>query len=171
MQPTPTARQRRLLGAVVAVLLVAGVVGLASIPSGASSPAGTVSNSARITARTSVGAARLLLVTEGGRLQLVVAHRRHGDWFGVPVDRPPADSAAAWAATRGGGGVPPLSAVYGRAQRAAAGVHVTWTDGRASDIVPARDGSWLVAREGHVRSRQVTVTDAAGAVLSDIKGP
>jgi hypothetical protein len=159
------------VGALVAVLLVAGVVGLITTPSGASSPAGTVGGSARITARASVGAARLLLVTEGGRLQLVVAHRRHGDWFGVQVDRPPADSAAAWAATRGGGGVPPLSAVYGRAQQAGAAVRVTWTDGRGSDVVPAKDGSWLVAREGHVRSRQVTVTDAAGAVLSDIKGP
>jgi hypothetical protein len=165
-----TQRQERALGLVIAVLLVLGVVGLARTPGGASSAAGTVDDGATITTQTSIGSARLLLVEHKGRLQLIVAHRRDGRWFGVDVDPPPADAAAAWAATRGGGGVPPLSAVYGRS-RGSAGVKVTWADGRSTPVVPERDGSWLVARTGHVRSRQVTVTDAAGTVLTEIKGP
>jgi hypothetical protein len=162
-------RQQRLLGIVIAVLLVGGVIGATRTPAGASSVQGTVPDGAHVTVTKSVDAARILLVDEKGQLQLVVAHRHDGRWFGVEVDPPPTGSAAAWAATRGGGGVPSLSAVYGRSQ--GSGVRVTWADGRSTTVAPARDGSWLVARTGHVRSRQVTVTDASGAVVSEIKGP
>jgi hypothetical protein len=164
-----TARQQQLLGVVIAALLIAGIVGAMRIPGGASSATETIPDGARVAAQTTVGAARILLVDQKGRLQLVVAHRRDGRWFGVEVDPPPPDSAAAWAATRGGGGVPPLSVVYGRSQGAA--VRVMWSDGRSANVTPTSDGSWLAARTGHVRSRSVTVSDAGGAVVSEIKGP
>jgi hypothetical protein len=164
-----TARQQQLLGAVIAALLIAGIVGSMRVPGGASSATEVVPDGARVATQTTVGTARILLVDRTGRLQLVVAHRRDGRWFGVEVDPPPPDSAAAWAATRGGGGVPPLSVVYGRSK--GAGVRVTWADGKAADVTPTADGSWLVARTGHVRSRSVTVSDAGGAVVTEIKGP
>ena len=163
-----TPRRVRLLGLAAAAITVAAVVGLVLLPSGVSSASEVVPDGQRIATTAVVRDARVMLLTRNSRQHLLVAYERDGGWHGVEVTPPPADSAAAWAATRGGSGVPALSAVYGRAS--AGRVQVTWADGSTNEV-PVVRGAWLVARAGHVRSKSVTVLGADGAVVSTIEGP
>jgi hypothetical protein len=163
-----TPRRERVLGMVAAATLVAAIVGLIVLPTGASSATAVVPAGERVEATTTVRDARVMVLSRKGRVHLFVAYERNGGWHGVEVKAPPADSAAAWAATRGGSGVPPLSAVYGRAT--ASRVQVLWADGSKTDAA-VTDGTWLVTRPGHVRSKSVTVLAADGSVVSTIDGP
>lgn len=163
-----TPRRVRLLGLVAAAIVVFAGVGLVVMPTGASSAADVVPDGERVRSTAVVRDARVMLLMRNDTLHLLVAYRRDGGWHGVPVAPPPADSAAAWAATRGGTGVPAMSAVYGRAD--AARVKVAWADGTTNEVPIVRD-TWLVARPGHVRSESVTVLAADGTVVSTIDGP
>jgi hypothetical protein len=162
-------RTPRLLLVATAVLLVAALVGLASVPTGADTPQGTVPDGRRIAASTSVGDVRVMVLSTRSRLSLLVAYRGEKGWHGVAVDPAPSGALAAWAATRGGGDVPALSAVYGRATGAE--IRVRWADGRTAVARTASDGTYLLARPGMVRSSQVTVLGDDGAVLSEVAGP
>ena len=162
-------RLSRSLAAVAGLLLVAALVGLASVPTGADTPQGTVPDGRRIAASTGVGDVRVMVLSTASRLNLLVAYRGEKGWHGVAVDPAPPGALAAWAATRGGGDVPALSAVYGRATGAQ--IRVRWADGRTVVTKPASDGTYLAARPGMVRSSQVTVLGDDGAVLGQVKGP
>ncbi|MDQ1375414.1 MAG: hypothetical protein QOJ09_2752 [Actinomycetota bacterium] len=164
-----TPRRHRLVGLAAAALFVASVVGLLSLPTAAASADDVVPAGARVVGRARVGGARVLLLSRGNRLHLLVAYRRHEGWHGVEVAPPPARSAAAWAATRGGAGVPSLSAVYGTTDGAR--IKVEWVDGRTGDAPVRPDHTYLVARGGHVRSKAVSILGADGVVLSTIDGP
>jgi hypothetical protein len=162
-------RTPRVLLLAAAAVLAAALVGLASVPTGAETVQGTVPDGRRIAASAPVAGVRVLVLSSGQRLSLLVAYRGEKGWHGVAVDPAPANALAAWAATRGGGDVPALSAVYGRATGAR--VQVRWADGRVADATPASDGTYLVARPGLVRSRHVTVLGDDGAVLTEVAGP
>jgi hypothetical protein len=163
-----TPRRRRVLGMVAAALAVAAIVGLVVLPTGASSANAVLPPGNRVEATADVRGARVMVLSRAGRFRLFVAYERNGGWHGIEIEPPPADSAMAWAATRGGSGVPPLSAVYGRAT--AARVRVEWADGSKTDAA-VTGGTWLVTRPGHVRSKLVTVLAADGTVVSTLNGP
>ena len=163
-----TPRRTRVLGMAAAALVVAAIVGLIALPTGASSAAAVVPADERVVAAATVRGARVMVLARRERVHLFVAYERNGGWHGVEVQAPPADSAVAWAATRGGSGVPPLSAVYGRAT--ASRVQVQWADGSKTDAA-VKSGTWLVTRPGHVRSKSVTVLAADGTVVSTVEGP
>jgi hypothetical protein len=157
------------LAVAIAVVLGAALVGLASLPTGASRADAVVASDGRVAGETRVGDVKVLLVSKGGRLGVVVAYRDDKGWFGVPVEDAPRDATIAWAATPGGGRVPALSTVYGRV--AGASVDVRWADGRVSHAATATDGTFVVARRGRVRSSSVVVRATAGAVVSEVHGP
>jgi hypothetical protein len=163
-----TPRRVRLLGLAAAAVAVAAVVGLVLLPTGASSATAVVPEGEKVETTAVVRGAQVMLLSRSRTLHLLVAYEGDGGWKGVAVQPPPRDSAAAWAATRGGTGVPALSAVYGRAT--AARVSVKWADGTVNEV-PVVRGTWLVARTGHVRSSSVTILAADGTVTSTIEGP
>jgi hypothetical protein len=160
--------RRRVLGLAAAALLVASVIGLLVLPTGASSAEDVVPAGNRVDAQVAVGTAQVMVLSTDGRLHLLVAYHRDEGWHGAEVQPPPPDTAVAWAATRGGSGVPALSAVYGRAD--AARVQVEWADGQKADA-PVVRRTWVIARPGHVRSAKVTMLGADGTVVNTIKGP
>jgi hypothetical protein len=155
--------------AAAALLLAVALVGLASVPTGADTPQGTVPDGRRVAAQTRVGDVWVMVLSGRSRLNLLVAYRGEKGWHGVAVDPAPAGAVAAWAATRGGGDVPALSAVYGRATGAE--IRVRWADGWTAVTETASDGTYLSARPGMVRSSDVTVVGDDGAVLNEVKGP
>jgi hypothetical protein len=163
-----TPRRVRLLGLVAAAIGVASGVGLVLLPTGASSATAVVPDGERVETTAVVRDTQVMLLNRNRTLHLLVAYHGDGGWHGVEVQPPPPDSAAAWAATRGGTGVPALSAVYGRATGTR--VRVTWADKTVNEV-PVVRGVWLVARPGHVRSASVTILGADGAVVSTIDGP
>jgi hypothetical protein len=163
-----TPRRQRAVGLAAAAVLVAAVVGLVALPTGASSAEAVVPRGDHIESRAKVGPARILVVTRKGQLRLLVAYRRGEGWRHVEVAPPPARAAAAWAATRGGAGVPALSVVYGRTDGVR--VRVVWADG-TSDERPVTGGVFLLARAGHVRSKTVAIMAADGTVQSTVAGP
>lgn len=158
------------VGAATVILFVASLVALVTLPTGASSADAVVPKGARVAAREPVGSARVLLLSQGKQLRLLVAYERDEGWHGAEVAAPPADAAAAWAATRGGAGVPALSAVYGRTDTGAR-VKVTWADGQIGESLVRPDRTFLVVRPGHARSGSVAILGADGAVISTIEGP
>ncbi len=160
---------RKALAFAVAALLAAALVGLASLPTGASRADAVAPSNSRVAGRASVGDAQVLLLSKAGHLRVVVAYRDDKGWFGVPVTPPPSDAAVAWTATRGSGPVPALSSVYGRVDGAT--VDVRWADGRVSRTSTATDGTFVVARRGRVRSTALLVRGAAGDVVARVSGP
>ena len=78
----------------------------------------------------------------------------------------PGRTTAAWTATTGNDEVPALSAVYGRALGARITVH--WADGVVGSARPARDGAYVVAREGRVEVDAVRVVDESGIVTAEV---
>jgi hypothetical protein len=159
----------RPLAVSIAVVLGAALVGLASLPTGASRADAVVASDSRVAGRAHVGDATVLLISKAGRLGVVVAYRDDKGWFGVPVEAAPRDATLAWAATRGGGQVPALSSVYGRVDGAS--VDVRWADGRVSRASTATDGTFVVARRGRVRAGSVVVRATGGDVVSEVRGP
>jgi hypothetical protein len=156
-------RARHLVTAAAIVVIVGGLVLYASLPTGASTRAAIVPADARVVATRPVGAARVLLLSQRGRLRLLVAYHRSKGWFGAPVNPAPQGSPLAWAATRGSGAVPALAALYGRVDADdRAEVSVRWADGRLDVVHPSSDGAYLVARRGRVRAAEVTVAAADG---------
>ena len=162
-------RSSRLLAASTSLLLVLSLVGLASLPTGASTATGVVPDGHRVAASAGVGEVRVMVLSASGRLGLLVAYEGEKGWHAVEVDPAPLGAVAAWAATRGAGEVPALSAVYGRAEGAR--VRVQWADGQLAEVSTATDGTYLVARPGRVRSAQVTVLGGDGAVIVEVEGP
>jgi hypothetical protein len=159
----------RALAAAIGLVLAAALVGLASLPTGAASADAVAPPSSRVAGRVALGDARVLLLSDAGRLRIAVAYRDDKGWFRVEGTRPPDDAAVAWTATRGGGPVPALSSVYGRVEGAT--VEVRWADGRVSRTVPATGGTFVVARRGHVRSQALLVRDTNGDVIDTVEGP
>jgi hypothetical protein len=164
-----TPGRRRALSLAVAALFVAGVVGLIGLPTGALSASEVVPDGERVLVTATVQGARVMVVERGDQVHLLVAYHRDEGWHGVEVQSPPPDTAVAWAATKGGSGVPALSAVYGRSSTAAR-VQIVWADGRKADVAVA-DRAWLVTRPGHVRSKSVTELTGDGTVVSMVEGP
>lgn len=163
--------QRRplVLAVACAVLLVIALVALAVVDPGEDSVDAVIPDGARIVQRQQIDDANVLLVREGDRLQVVVAHKERGGWFATEVDPAPSTASAAWVATRGDGPVPALSAVYGRS--VGTKVTVQWADGRTGEASAAAGDPFLIARPGHQRSRKVTMLGPDGAVVAEVSGP
>jgi hypothetical protein len=162
-------RTPRAVLAAAGLVLVVALVGLASLPTGADTPQGTVPEGSRVASSARVGDVRVMVLSSRARLNMLVAYHGEKGWHGVEVDPAPPGTVAAWAATRGGGEVPSLSAVYGRATGTR--VRVRWRDGETVETTPQPDGTYLVARPGLVRSAQVLVLGDDGSVLVEVPGP
>ena len=163
-------RRRPLLLAVACiVLLVVALIGLAVIEPGEDSVEAVVPDGAHIVQRQRVDDANVLLVREGDRLQVVVAHKERGGWFATAVDPAPSTASAAWVATRGDGPVPALSAVYGRS--VGTRVTVQWADGGNGEVTAATGDPFLIVRAGHQRSQKVTMLGPDGSVVAEVSGP
>ena len=165
----PTKAATAVGGGLVAALLVAGLVGLAALPTGSTSPATAVPSDARVSSSRTVGPVRVLLLSRRGRLQVLIAYHQAKGWFGVPVDPAPPGAVAAWTATRGSKTIPALSAVYGRTEAATA--RVTWRDGRVDTTAVGRDGNYLVVRRGRAVGGKVELLKGDGSVLTTVQGP
>lgn len=163
-----TARLRTLAVIAAAFVFAAALVVFASLPTGATTPEGVVPETSRLVSSRVVGEARALLASEAGVLRLHVAYRGPKRWLGVGLRPAPAGAAAAWAATPGEGGVPALSAVYGRVTGTA--VRVDWSDGQSSTGPTESDGAYLVARPGRVPAVKVVALDENGAVIAEVPG-
>lgn len=163
----PSRRGLALLGACVAGLVLAGLVAVGGAPTGAHSVGGVVPDGARVAARASVDGAVVMVVAEGTERYVVVAHRRPKGWFGLEPPRPQPGAPVAWTATAGGGGVPSLSAVYGRVPGADR-VEVTWADGRRQGARVGLDGTWLAARAGRLPVRAVRIIGPDGETLGQV---
>jgi len=161
-------RARYAVTAAGVVAIVAALVVFASLPTGAATRDAVVPSDARVAATRPVGDARVLLLSQRGRLRLLVAYHRSKGWFGVRVAPAPQGSPVAWAATRGSRGIPSLSAVYGRVDGARVGVG--WADGSESESVVGSDGAYLAVRRGRVRVAGVVVTAVDGST-SNLAGP
>jgi hypothetical protein len=146
----------------------AALVAFASLPTGAATPEGVVPGGARVVTTKPVGEARALLASESGELRLHVAYKGPKRWLGVRLKPAPPGAAAVWAGTTGEGGVPALSAVYGRVGGAA--VRVEWADGRVSTELAASDGMYLAVRPGRVAAARVVVLDDSGIVVTEVAG-
>jgi hypothetical protein len=162
-------RLPRLLAALAALLFAASLVGLASLPTGYSSVRATVPEGRRIAAQAPVDRVQVMVLSTSSRLELLVVYRGDKGWQRIRLDPIPAGTVAAWVATRGSDDVPALSVVFGRAQGTR--VAVRWKDGRTNEVAPERDGTYLVARAGRVRSAHVGVLGDDGAVITEVDGP
>jgi len=156
-------------GGLVAALLVAGLIGLAALPTGSSSPATAVPSDARLSFSRTVGPVRVLLLSRRGRLQVLIAYHQAKGWFGVLVDPAPPGALAAWTASRGSASIPALSAIYGRTEAATA--RVTWRDGRIDTTAVGRDGNYLVVRRGRTAAIKVELLNQDGTVATTVQGP
>ena len=157
------------LAGACAGLLVLGLVAVLTLDPGGDSVEDVVPDGASIVARRPVGDATVLLVSDSGRFQVVVAHKERGGWFATRATPAPATASASWVATRGDGPVPALSAVYGRSVGQV--VTVDWADGRTGEARSAPGDGFLIVRSGHQRSAKVTMRGGDGAVLAEVAGP
>lgn len=163
-------RRRPLLLAIAcAVLLIVALVALAVVEPGGDSVDAVVPDGARIVRRQRIDDANVLLVSEGDRLQVVVAHKERGGWFATEVDPAPPTASAAWVATRGDGPVPALSVVYGRS--VGTRVTVQWADGASGAANAATGDPFLIVRPGHQRSQKVTMLGPDGSIVAEVTGP
>jgi hypothetical protein len=156
-------------GGLVAALLVAGLIGLAALPTGSSSPAAAAPSDARVSASRTVGPVRVLLLAKQGRLRVLIAYHQAKGWFGVSVDPAPPDAVAAWTATRGSKSIPALAAVYGRTDAATA--RVTWRDGAVDTTAVGRDGNYLMVRRGRMAATKVDLLKGDGSIATTVPGP
>ena len=162
-------RRPLLLAVATGLLLVIALVALTVLEPGEDSVDAVVPDGARIVQRQRIDDANVLLVREGDRLQVVVAHKERGGWFATEVDPAPSTASAAWVATRGDGPVPALSAVYGRS--VGTRVTVQWADGGSGEATSASGDPFLIVRAGHQRSQKVTMLGPDGAVVAEVTGP
>jgi hypothetical protein len=161
-------RLRYAITGAAVVAIVAALVAFASLPTGAATRDAVVPADARVAATGTVGDTRVLLLSQRGRLRLLVVYHRAKGWFGVPVAPAPQGSPVAWAGTRGSAVVPSLSAVYGRVEGSAdrSHVRVRWADGHQTVTSPASDGAYLAVRRGRVRAADVAVVAVDGSTTS-----
>lgn len=162
-------RHRWSLGGAALSVLVIALVWLASLPTGADSPARTVIEGSRLAASVEVADVEVLIVSKRGALSVQVAYPTSKGWLGAPLPAAPSNAVAAWAATSGDGAIPALAVVYGRAPGAS--VEIEWADGRRTTVPTASDGVYVAARGRYVRWARVRVVDAAGASVVEIDGP
>jgi len=151
----------RITGWLAAIVIVTGLVAIASQPTGAASPGATVHAGGRVAASAPIDRARVLLVAERGDLHLQVAYPTAKGWLTVVLAPVGGDTAVAWTSTSGKGPVPAFSAVYGRTD--AARVEIAWSDGSAPTAVAVDAGTYLAVREGDARPLSVTAIDGSGA--------
>jgi hypothetical protein len=159
----------RALGALIALVLLAGLLALAAAPTGASSPEAAVPSDARISARRDVGPAVAFLTVRRSELSVAIAYHRSKGWFVAPSPAVPRSVDVSWTATGGDGPVPSLAAAYGHAGGGT--VRVTWADGRVDTTGVGTDGLWLVVRRGAVPLSRVDVLGADGSVVSSPAAP
>ncbi len=159
---------RRAAGGVIALSLLAGLLALGAQPTGSATPEATVAADARVAARRDVDGVAVMLTVSRGDVVLVVAHHKSKGWFGIAVDPVPRAVDTSWTATKGGDGVPALSAAYGRSTSER--VRVTWSDNSSDTVLVGTDGMWLAARPGEVQLARVERLGAEGAVLSTEAG-
>jgi hypothetical protein len=163
-------RAVRPLAVAIALLIGAGLVAVASLPTGSASPEAAIDPGGRVAASVRVDDARVLLVSRSGRLEVVVAYKGQKGWLAAPLDPAPAGTVAAWTGTSGTGDerVPALAAVFGRTDGSR--VRVRWSDGRTTSVETAVDGTYLAARPGRIGSARVDVLDGRRTVLT-VEGP
>src|SRR5438270_11785475 len=101
---------RRILSVAVGVLLLGNAVALAALPSGARHLAGVIPTGDQVVVTEPIGAARVMVLTRGQRVRLLVAYKQHKLWHSVKVQPARAGSRAACAATKGAGPGPAFSA-------------------------------------------------------------
>jgi hypothetical protein len=159
---------RRVAGVAAAVLLGAGLVAFASYPTGTARPDGVVRGGARVAAADRVGDVWVMLVSDQGRLGVVVAYNEGKGWLGVRLAPAPGRGIASYATTPGSGPIPALSAVFGRVDGGPGQVRVRWADGRDQQAMVAVDGTYLVTRPGRVRGHDVRAVDEGGGVLAEV---
>ena len=160
-----TTTQRRAIAVVVGLVLFAALLALAARPTGSATPEASVPDDARVSVRRDVGAVAVMLTVRRNDLSVVVAYHESKGWFAVPADPVPRTIETSWTSTKGGGGVPPQSAAYGRASSGS--VRVTWSDGASDAGEVGTDGLWLVARRGEATIARVERLAPNGAVLSE----
>lgn len=158
-------RHRGLVAGLIATLLVVALVFVASLPTGADSPEGTVPRDARVAASATVDDVEVLLVSTGGRLSVHVAYEGPKGWLAAELSPAPAHTWAAWAGSAGDGPVPPLAVVYGRSP--ADRVVVRWVDGEEGAADVASDGLYLAVRPQRVEAAGVAFFDDAGALVAE----
>lgn len=154
--------------AVVAFVVFATLVLLASLPTGADDPEGVVPDGARLAAQTTVDDVHVLLLSESGRLRVQVAYRDTKGWLAASLDRRGDDVVVARSSTPGGGPVPALTTLFGRPPGDS--VRITWADGRVDEVAVGGDGTFLLARSGVHESTSVEVLDGAEVVI-EVTGP
>jgi hypothetical protein len=150
--------------AAAVLLAFAGLVVLASLPTGADDPDGVVPAGARLAARAELDDAWVHVLSEGGRLRLQIAYEGPKGWLDVLLDAAPTDVVAAFSSSPGGGSVPALTAVYGRVNGDEVIVH--WDSGDET-VVPEGDGTYVAARAGTVGVSGVEVR-ADGATVTEV---
>jgi hypothetical protein len=159
----------RVVGAWIALALLAALLAVAATPTGAATPEAAVGTDARIAARRDVAPVAVLLTVTRGDLAIVIAHPDEKGWFAAAADPVPRTIDTSWTATAGNDDVPALAAAYGRA--APGSVRITWDDGATETVPVASDGLWLAARRGNVRVAKVSRLGPDGSVLSEEPGP
>lgn len=156
-------------GAAVALLLAVALVAVAGFPTGDATPAAVAPPGARVAVDEPVAGVtgvHVLLTVEAGELTAIVAYDTDKGWLGVDLEPVPAGTVAAWAATRGEGPVPSLSAVYGRAPGTL--VEIEWADDETTRVMTERDGAYVAARQGRVAVNRVVVLDDGGGVVMEV---
>ena len=149
-------------------VFAAALVAYASIPTGATTPAGVAPPDGRVVVQQAVGTSHALVVSRPQTLQLIVALHKQKGWFGLRVADAAPDGIA-WASTAGAHGVSPMSMVFGRA--AGPTVHIEWADGQVQTVQTQSDGVFLAVRPGNVRSAALVILNASGAVVRKVSGP
>lgn len=157
-----------LIGVLVSLVFIS-LVWLASLPTGAGSPAGTVAAGSRLAVSAKLTGTEVLVVSTRGALSIQVAYAGPKGWLAAPLRAAPSNAVAAWAGTRGGGTIPAMSVVYGRAPGTA--VAVTWADGRRTNVRTTSDGVYVAVRDQFVASAHVRVLDRVGQTLLELDGP
>jgi hypothetical protein len=148
---------RRILTVAIGVLLVGNAVALAALPSGARHLTGVIPDGDEVLVSQTVGHVRVMVLSHGRRLRLLVAYRQHKRWHSVRVEPAKAGSQASFATTDGAGPVPAFSAVYGMSTAASA--VVKWHDTKSTAATPV-NGAYLVVRRGRVKADGVEFTQA-----------
>jgi hypothetical protein len=170
--PRPRARRMPRLRSIVWVLdgavFLAALVAFASIPTGSTTAAGVAPPDGRVAVLQAVGSARALVVSRPQTLQLIVALHKQKGWFGLRVADTAPDGIA-WASTAGAHGVPSMSMVFGRA--AGPLVRIRWSDGQTQTVQAQIDGVFLAVRAGDVRSLSVSILNATGGIVREVRGP
>ena len=164
--PSPSRRAVGWVSAVLALLVVVALVGVADLPTGERSAEAVVPHGARLAARAPLDDVHVFLTVDRGDLVTIVAYEGEKGWLGVDLEPVPGRTPVAWAATEGGGDIPALSVVYGRVDGES--VRVEWADATVSKVEAERDGAYVVARRGKIVVEKVVVLDATGRAVLEV---